>query len=52
MNGMKPADTGRSVHAGSSRLPSRTTLPLRTSHGAPFTVANTPVRPLSPDRSW
>ena len=47
MNGMNPAETGRSVHAGSSRLPSSTTSPLRTSQGAPPTVASTPVRPLS-----
>ncbi len=46
MNGMKPADTGRSVQAGSSLLPSRSTFPLLTSHGAPPTVARTPVLPL------
>ena len=46
MNGMNPAESGSSVHAGSSRLPSSTTSPLRTSHGSPATVASTPVRPL------
>ena len=52
MNGMKPAEMGRSVHDGSSRLPSSTMFPLRTSQGEPFTVARIPVRPLSPDWSW
>ena len=49
MNGMNPADSGRSVHVGSSRLPSRSTSPLRTSHGSPPAVASTPVRPLPVD---
>ena len=34
MNGMKPARRGRSVQAGSSRLPSRTTLPLADDPGS------------------
>ena len=46
MNGMNPAASGSPVHEGSSRLPSRTTSPLRTSQGSPATLASTPVRPL------
>jgi hypothetical protein len=46
MKGMKPAEMGSSVQAGSSRLASSTTSPLRTSQGWPATVATTPVRPL------
>ena len=51
MKGMNPAESGSSVHSGSSRLPSRTTSPLRTIHGSPATVASTPVRPLPLDWS-
>jgi hypothetical protein len=49
MKGMNPAETGSSVHSGSSLLPSRRTSPLRTSQGAPSTVASTPVLPLPVD---
>ena len=51
MNGMKPADSGKVVHSGSSRLASMTTSPLRTIHGCRLTRATTPVRPLPPGSS-
>ena len=47
----KGMDT-EAVQAVSSRLPSSTTSPLRTSQGAPPTVASTPVRPLCDVWSW
>src|SRR2546430_13399889 len=52
-NGTKAGDAGSAVHAVSSRLPMSRTLPSRTSHGSPFTVASTvlssPIRrPASP----
>src|SRR3989454_7345556 len=52
-NGTKAGDAGSAVHAVSSRLPRSRTLPSRTSHGSPFTVASTvlssPIRrPASP----
>src|SRR5947208_393511 len=52
-NGTNAGVAGSAVHAVSSRLPRSRTLPSRTSHGSPFSVASTVVsllipRPASP----
>src|SRR6266513_2403489 len=52
-NGTNAGVAGSAVHAVSSRLPRSKTLPSRTSHGSPFSVASTVVsllipRPASP----
>ena len=41
-SGTNPADIGSAVHVGSKRLPTSTTVPARTIHGSPATVASMP----------
>src|SRR5882672_2572841 len=48
MNGTNPGVAGNAVQAVSSRLPSTTTLPERTSQGSLFTVATTASARCSP----